>query len=417
VRVVVRSGDSRGAEASATEAPLTVGTAESNDLVLSDPTVSRFHLTIRRQGDRIRLTDQGSTNGTHIGGVEVRSGSVDVVAGTIVNIGATELVVDDGEVVVVEGGPQAFGALLGPSPAMQLVFSSAAKVAATEVPVLILGESGTGKELLARAIHDHSPRADEPFVIVDCAAIPPNLFESVLFGHERGAFTGANERRIGAVERANGGTLFLDEIGELPPDLQTSLLGVLERRQFQRVGGDKSIPADFRIVCATNRNLHQEVNAGRFRLDLFYRIATVRLEIPALRDRPEDLIPLIELFLSQAGGPEQATKVFSRQELRDLKSHAWPGNVRELRNVVLGALALGRAPELLSTPPTVDGDPIEAVLEMKYRNAKATLLEQFERRYLEALLERAGGNIRQAAREGEMNRSYLMELLKRHGMR
>ncbi len=192
---------------------------------------------------------------------------------------------------------------------------------------------------------------------------------------------------------------------------------MLERRQFQRVGGDKAIPADSRIVCATNRNLHQEVNAGRFRLDLFYRIATVRLEIPSLRDRPEDLIPLIELFLSQAGGPEQATKVFSRQELRELKSHTWPGNVRELRNVVLGALALGRAPELLTPPPAEGGDPIEGVLQMKYRNAKAALLEQFERRYLEALLERSGGNIRQAAREGEMNRSYLMELLKRHGMR
>jgi DNA-binding NtrC family response regulator len=320
-------------------------------------------------------------------------------------------------VVVVEGGPEVFGGLLGRAPSMQLVFSSAARVAATEVPVLILGESGTGKELVARAIHDHSPRTDEPFVIVDCAAISPNLFESVLFGHERGAFTGANERRVGAIERAHGGTLFLDEIGELPSDLQTSLLGVLERRHFQRVGGDKSIPADFRIVSATNRNLHQEVNAGRFRLDLFYRIATVRLEIPALRDRPEDLVPLIELFLSQAGGGPRATDVFSRQELRELKAHGWPGNVRELRNVVLGALALGRAPELLPSPTNDGGDPIEAVLSLKYRHAKAALVERFERRYLEALLDRVDGNIRQAAREGEMNRSYLMELLRRHGLR
>jgi DNA-binding NtrC family response regulator len=416
IRAEVTAGPDTGQQKANDEECLRIGTAEGNDLVLTDGTVSRFHVTLRRRGDRITVTDHESTNGTRIGDVELRNATVSVRPGTNLQLGESVVHVDDGAVVMLDRGPEVFGELRGRDDAMQRLFATAARVAGSDVSVLILGESGTGKELLARAIHDHSPRAEHPFVTLDCAAVSPNLFESELFGHERGAFTGADQRHIGAVERAHQGTLFLDEIAELPPTLQASLLGVLERRRFRRVGGNQELPVDVRVLSATNRDLHAEVNAGTFRLDLFYRLAMVRLSIPPLRERRQDVPLLLEHMLATAGYREPLETLFSRDELKRLMTHAWPGNVRELRNVALGTLALGEAPALMPMPDA-DSDPIEAVLPMSYRAARQTLVEKFERRYLEALLERAGGNIRQAARDGEMNRSYLMELLRRHGMR
>jgi len=417
IRVEVREGPDAGVAVNVDSDALTIGTADGNDLVLSDPTVSRIHVTLGRRGSRISVTDHESTNGTHVGPVLVHDATVAMRAGALLRLGETTLHVDDGRVVMVDDGPEAIGDLRGRDPAMRRLMATIGRVASAPVPVLIQGESGTGKELIARAIHDHGPRQDEPFITVDCAALTPTLFASELFGHEKGAFTGADRQHIGACERANGGTLFLDEIGELPPEMQAALLGVLERRRIRRVGGRAEIDVDFRLVSATNRDLHAGVNAGTFRLDLFYRIGVVRLEVPPLRERRADIPLLVAHFLEVAGHDGGVESVFGAESLTMLEKHRWPGNVRELRNVVLGSLALGEPAPL--SPPDLAGnvDAIEGLLPLPYREAKRHLLEEFEARYVKHKLGLTGGNIKQAAREAHMDRSYLMELMKRHGLR
>jgi DNA-binding NtrC family response regulator len=295
--------------------------------------------------------------------------------------------------------------------------AQAARVAKIDVPVLLLGESGTGKELIARALHDEGSRAGEPFVTVDCGAITPTLFSSELFGHERGAFTSADRQHIGAFERARGGSLFLDEVGELPLELQAALLGALERKSIRRVGGRDDIQVDVRLVSATHRDLRAQVNAGSFRLDLFYRIAVVTLGVPPLRERPDDIPLLIEHFLREAGHTGPVASVFSADAMRRLRAHSWPGNVRELRNVVLGTLALGETPNLAPSAERAPSVGFEQLFGLSYREAKRRAMDDFERRYVENLLTRSGGNVRQAARDGQMDRSYLMELVKRHGLK
>lgn len=420
IRVQVRKGPDAGTGVNIDNDALSIGTAPGNDLVLTDPTVSRIHVTLGRRGARIAVTDHDSTNGTHVGPVAVRNTSVAVRGGSMLQLGETSLLVDDGRVVMVDDGPEALGDLRGRDPSMRRLMATIGQMASAEVPVLILGESGTGKELIARAIHDHGPRRDEPFVTVDCAAMTPNLFASELFGHEKGAFTGADRQHVGACERAHGGTLFLDEIGELPLDMQAALLGVLERRKVRRVGGRQDIPIDIRLVSATNRDLYAGVNAGTFRLDLFYRIAVVRLDVPALRDRRDDIPLLVAHFLEEAGYEGGVAGVFDEATLALLQKHSWPGNVRELRNVVLGTLALGQPAPLSPSPMGAGaraGDPIEGLLPLPYREAKRRLLEEFETRYVSHRLGETGGNIKQAAREGQMDRSYFMELMKRHKLR
>jgi DNA-binding NtrC family response regulator len=301
------------------------------------------------------------------------------------------------------------------------------------VPVLVHGESGVGKELVARALHELGPRKSGPFVTVDCASLSPTLIASELFGHEKGAFTGADRRHVGAFEQGHGGTIFLDEIGELPESLQPTLLGVLERRKLRRVGGRDEIPFDARVVSATHRDLHAEVNRGRFRLDLFYRVAVVKLEVAPLRERPEDVPLLVQHFLARAGLPSDTAmeQLFGSTMMGAMQRHDWPGNVRELRNVVEATIAMGEAPELVarsgmgtlpppsvtttSSPPPAAG--YASLVGRSYRDARASVLTQFEVAYLGALLEHTRGNVAQAAREADMDRSHLFELLKRHGLR
>jgi DNA-binding NtrC family response regulator len=417
IRAQVVAGPDAGSSHVAELDRIRIGTAESNDLVLADPTVSRFHLELRRGGDRIEIVDLGSTNGTRIGPALIRGSSARVPPGTELEIGETRLSVDDGALVTVEAGPAELGEIRGQSPALRRLLATAARVAESEVPVLLFGESGTGKELVARAIHDASSRAGEPFVTLDCAAIAPSLFSSELFGHERGAFTGADRRHTGAFERAHGGTLFLDEIGELGPELQAALLGVLERKRLRRVGGQQEIELDVRLVSATHRDLRAAVNAGTFRLDLFYRIAVVLLELPPLRDRPADIPVLVEHFLREAGYPGAIEGLLPEAEMARLMRHDWPGNVRELRNVVLGTLALGETPELGGPAAARPDSPDPALFELGFRDAKRRVVDDFERAYVAALLERSGGNLRQAARDARMDRSYLMELVKRHRLK
>jgi DNA-binding NtrC family response regulator len=284
--------------------------------------------------------------------------------------------------------------------------------------VLLVGESGTGKELIARALHTQSSRADGPFVTVDCGALSPALVASELFGHEKGAFTGAAGRHDGAFSRADGGTLFLDEIGELPTALQAALLGALERKRIRRVGGRDEIPIDVRVVSATHRDLRAEVNAGTFRLDLYYRLAVVVLQVPALRERREDVPLLVEHFLREAGVEGGVAEVVPPDTMDALAAHAWPGNVRELRNFVEATLVMGEAPPLMGAPSGPEGgDVIEHALVLGYKEARARVLDAFERRYCEPLLERAEGNVSRAARDARMDRTYLIKLLSKHGLK
>jgi DNA-binding NtrC family response regulator len=402
---------------------ISIGSAPGNDLVLSDPMVSRYHCELSREGSRIAIIDLGSTNGTAVGPTRFVDGRVTVSCPTVVSVGDTQLKLADGSVVMVDvPGLDDMGGIVGRAAVMRHMMATVLRVAPTDVSVLVLGESGTGQELIARAIHDASKRADGPFVTVDCAAVPPSLFASEIFGHERGAFTSADRLHIGAIERAHGGTLFLDELGELPADTQSNLLGCLERRKITRLGSQVERDVDIRVVAATHRDLRAEVNKGTFRLDLFYRLAVVHLDVPPLRERPEDIIPLIDHFMREAGQTGAADTLFPGDTLAELKRHSWPGNVRELRNVVASTLALGHPSKLSLRDGAQEADddlrdPIGRVLELPYRESRAKLLNQFERRYLATLLERTEGNVRRAAREAKMDRSYLMELLKRHDMR
>jgi DNA-binding NtrC family response regulator len=421
LRADVLSGPDSGRARTAHEEQLTLGTADANDLVLRDDTVSRFHLLLRREDDGIRVVDQRSTNGTWIGAA--RLGEATVAPGTVVQLGRTHVRLTDGleiDVELFEG--EALGGVRGRSAAMRRVMAWVQRAARSDAPVLLVGESGTGKEAVARALHDLSPRASEPFVVVDCGSLAPSLIASELFGHERGAFTGADRQHVGAFEQAHGGTLFLDELGELPRELQSALLGALERRAFRRVGGRADVQVDVRLVAATNRNLRAEVNAGTFRLDLFYRLAVLMLDLPPLRERREDIPMLCAHFLAELGHRGSVESVFPAELLEELTSHPWPGNVRELRNVVQATLAIGRVP-LISGLDVQGPKAAESAVDLgplyglPYKVARDRAIEEFDRRYLAHALQQAGDNVSQAARDAGLDRSYFFTLLRRAGLR
>jgi DNA-binding NtrC family response regulator len=307
------------------------------------------------------------------------------------------------------------------SKAMIDVMTQVAKIAPLRSTVLVQGESGTGKELLARALHDGSPRSDRPFVAINCGVIPLGLLESELFGHERGAFTGAESRRIGYFEAADGGTIFLDEVSETPLDLQVKLLRVLQERTFRRVGGVAEIGTDVRVIVSTNRDLEDEVRAGRFRQDLYYRLAVITVRLPPLRERPEDVSPLALHFLSRCAREFcKPVKGISAPAMEILLRHAWPGNVRELENTIERAVALTDAAEIRpadlaviparTSAPQVPGPPEGR--PPRYVDAR----ESFERAYLSSLLTAAGGNIAEASRIAGIARQNLYLKMKRLGL-
>lgn len=420
--VTVVEGPDAAEGATATGDRITVGTAEGNTLVLTDPTVSRYHLELRPSDRGVRVRDLESTNGVFASGALLESGYVR--PGTVLRLGRTKVRVDDadhGTVEIYEG--QELAGILGRSPAMRQLMAQVVKIARAPVSVLLVGESGTGKEVVASALHRLSPRNAGPYEIVDCASLAPNLVASELFGHERGAFTGADRQRQGAFERAHHGTLFLDEVGELPPELQPNLLGALERRRIRRVGGQTELPVDVRVVSATHRDLRAEVNSNAFRLDLYYRLAVVTLEVPPLRERREDIPLLAEHFAHELGFEGGFDALFGPEERQALMRHRWPGNVRELRNLVEATVALGEAPTAFrSAAPEPSGDAsagieVASLLDEPYKRARRGVVEQFEARYLPRLLERAGGNVSEAARLARMDRSYLFSLLRKHGLR
>jgi DNA-binding NtrC family response regulator len=288
--------------------------------------------------------------------------------------------------------------------------------------VLITGESGTGKELAARAVHAASPRASKPFEVVDCGGLPPTLVESELFGHERGAFTGAVSEREGAFERADGGTLFLDELGELPLEVQPKLLRVLGEGEVRRVGGKKTKKVDVRVVAATNRDLRREINVGQFRGDLYYRLAVIQVRMPALRERLDDLpslvMALFERILKDRG--VQAEIDLDEDFWTPLATYAWPGNVRELRNYLEQLLILRVAPPLEGASDVAERAPgalLEGLDQLPWHNAKSELIERFERQYISTLLAQTHGNIAEAARRAGVDRGTLFRTIRRLGLK
>jgi DNA-binding NtrC family response regulator len=383
--------------------------------VVKDPTVSWHHFTIRAQVDGFLLEDRGSRNGTTLGGFRIRSAYVG--HGATIGAGETQLRFIDLHEEVKEpiSVEERYGRALGRSPAMRRIFALLPRIAAADATVLIDGETGTGKSILADAIHTGSSRARGPFVTIDCSAIPPTLIESELFGHERGAFTGAQQARAGAFEAAAGGTLFLDEVGDLPLDMQPKLLRALEDRVVKRIGSNREVKLDVRIIAATNRDLRDLVNRGAFRSDLFFRLNTVRLSMPPLRERPEDIRLLADYFheqLSEAGGPAPDDLVAA------LERGSWPGNVRELRSAIERAVILGVPADEPSVTASAGDKSASYVFteNMTFRGGKERVVADWERWFVRELLRRHDGNLSRAARAARMDRAHLRELLRRHAV-
>jgi DNA-binding NtrC family response regulator len=418
VRVV--GGPSGGESFDVPPMGILVGASAEADLVLDDPAVSARHCSIVPTSRGFQIVDLKSKNGTFVDGVAVQNAIVPV--GGTVRVGGSALqLLPECEVNTLEPSAAcSFGDLVGSSVAMRTVYALLERAAASDATVVLTGESGTGKELAARAIHEASARREGSFVVFDCGAASDNLIESDLFGHRRGAFTGADRDRPGAFVRADGGTLFLDEIGDLPLQLQPKLLRMLEMGEVTPLGGDATETSDVRIVAATHRDLWTDAHEGTFRTDLYYRLAVVEVHMPSLRARREDIPELVSAILDKQGIEPGS---IAGDNLGRLQAHAWPGNVRELRNVVTRAAVLAQKgapftewPVALRTMPGTERPPA-VVADRPFREAKDAVVEQFERAYLEDLLRRAAGNISEAARIAEVERKYLYRLLDKHGLR
>ncbi len=398
-----------------------IGTHPSNDIVIDDPAVSRFHCRIVPDRDGWRVEDSGSLNGTHLQGLRIHSAVLpDDAVLAIGNSFIRSRYAGISQKTLVPSMPT-FGSLIGTGKAMRKLFALLEKVAASDINCFIHGESGTGKELVAAEIVQRGARADKPFVVVDCGAISPNLIESELFGHVRGAFTGADRDRVGAFEAADGGTVFLDEIGELPLEVQPKLLRALEQREIRRVGETRTRKVNVRVISATNRDLEREVNNGSFRGDLYFRIAVITVRVPRLRERTEDIPHLIHAFLANLDALE-SERLFGDEVIAELSSHEWPGNVRELRNYVERSIVLQTARHSFN-PPTPRAsapdmsNPGAVDVSIPYKVAKEALIDQFERGYVRAVINAAGGNMTKAAKMAGIDRMYLHRLVQKHGSR
>ena len=409
-----------------TQPRVLIGTSSACAIRLADPAVSRRHAAVDVQGPRLRVTDVGSSNGTRVGNVRVVDAFVEV--GESIRVGFTTLRVvarDDASNPVLSSR-SSFGSVVGASSAMRRLYPLCERLAASDVSVLIEGETGTGKEVLAESIHQQGVRAAGPFVVFDCTAVPANLIESALFGHEKGSFTGAVASRSGVFEQAHRGTLLIDEIGELDVSLQPKLLRAIQRMEVQRVGGHHPIKVDVRVIAATRRDLDREVQAGRFRDDLFFRLNVARIELPPLRRRTGDVELLARHFCSLLGAPEEA---LSPRVMRAFCDYDWPGNVRELHNAVSRHLALGELAGFGSgalarpgpRPPHDDGLPaagdfLDDVVAMRLplQYARQQVVEEFERRYVDDAIQRHGGSTSEAATEAGVAKRYFRLLRARY---
>jgi DNA-binding NtrC family response regulator len=435
-RIEVVAGPDAGLVRDIEASVIRIGARRGNDVQLSDSKVSGLHCEIRLDDRGYRLHDLDSTNGTYVSSLRIND--VYVQPGVQFTVGGSKLRFEPlGESVEIElSTHDRFGSMIGRSVRMREMFARLEKLASSDVTVLVTGETGVGKELVAEALHDQSPRSNGPFIVIDCGSIPANLIETELFGLERGAFT-VGAAHAGAFERASGGTIFLDEIGELPLAMQPKLLRVLESKEVRRVGGTSSIDVDIRVIAATNRDLGVEVNRGRFREDLFYRLAVARVLVPALRDRRDDIPLLIEHLLSitPGGGDTQ----LAADTLDLMLKHDWPGNVRELRNVIERAVLLAESPQNADSfhksphSPTAAPGPVtmtpsttataaEAIMSVPvdvsvaFKIAKQDVINEFERRYILKLLAQHDGNISAAARAAGIDRMSIHKMLHRLGI-
>jgi DNA-binding NtrC family response regulator len=421
-QLVVVDGPDRPRACRIGERDAAVGTDAGCDLRLSDDRVSGRHATVRAVASRFLVRDLGSKNGTWFEGSRVAE--VTVPAGSTLLVGKTALRIEP-EAQPLDLPPsqaRRFGELVGESLAMREVFAVLERVAASDATLLVEGETGTGKELVARAIHETSPRRRGPFVAINCGAIPENLLESELFGHVRGAFTGAATARAGMIVRADGGTLFLDELGRVSPTLQARLLRVLEERSVRPLGGDTERAVDVRVIAASRDDLDAEVASGRFRPDLLYRLAVVRVALPPLRSRREDIALVVRELLRRRGFSDDAARA-EGAGLDRLIAHGWPGNVRELRNVIDRAIALApgatRFADLvmrIHAGPLAGDDGLAVRSDLLFAEAKAAVLHDFERRYLADILARCGGNLSAASRACGVDRKHLRTLARKHGL-
>jgi len=420
LRVLRDNGQGGAEEIPLPAAGVVLGADATCDVVLQDAAVSRKHVSIVPCEAGFDVSDLGSRNGTWLDGAKISRATVP--AGSTLRIGTSlvQMLPAEEPVDIPPSTNTSFGAMLGSSEAMRRVFSVLERASLSDAPVLLLGESGTGKELAARAVHDASNRRDAAFVVFDCGAASESLVESTLFGHKRGAFTGAHADHPGAFAVADGGTLFLDEIGDLPLAMQPKLLRMLERGEITPLGARKSETYDVRFVAATHRDLPAEVARGTFRADLYYRLAVVEVLLPPLRQRRSDIPEIVRAMLASHGALDAEV---AGPSLDRLLAYAWPGNVRELRNVIARAAALSlpgakfaEMPVVLRADANAEPEPL-ARADVPYHEAKDALLARFDREYCTDLLRRGGGNLSQAARIAGLERKYLYKVLERAGLR
>ncbi|MCC7385885.1 MAG: sigma 54-interacting transcriptional regulator [Deltaproteobacteria bacterium] len=393
--------------------PFNIGSDDDNDLVIGDEFVSSFHCRITCPAGRWTLVDLASTNGTMVNGLRV--GEAELPSPATIKVGQATLSFELEPSESEEAGPaeesSVFSGMIAKGPKMRRLFELVQRIADASAPVMITGESGSGKELIARALHDASTRASGPFLAINCGALASSIIEGELFGHVKGAFTGAQADKKGAFEAAEGGTIFLDEIGELPLELQPKLLRVLEQQTIRRVGGTSEIPVNARVVAATHRSLRDLVAAGTFREDLFHRLFVLNVELPPLRERPEDVLPLASHFL-RTQDPARPMHLDASAEAK-LQQHRWPGNVRELRNVILRAI-------LTSSGPMITAKDLQ--FSEAYRpsadDARGAVqrADEEERRRILTVLEQAGDNRAEAARLLGLSKSTFHDRLKRLGI-
>ena len=425
--LLVTEGPDAGRRATiaySTSPKVLIGQGPVCELRLTDRYVSRRHASAEVTLKGLRVIDLGSSNGTFVDGVSIEAACLR--GGESLRLGATTMAVREITPNSATELPKAlrFGRMVGASPEMRQLYALCERLAGAEIPVIIEGETGTGKEVLAEALHEAGPRKAGPFVVFDCTAVPPALLESALFGHEKGAFTGAVGQKRGVFEEADGGTLLLDEIGELDLALQPKLLRAIERSEIQRVGSSKWIQVDVRLLAATRRDLDREVHAGRFRDDLFFRLAVGRIELPPLRHRTGDVAVLAQHFLRELDAP---TTALPKAFLSRLEDYAWPGNVRELYNTIARFVALGDVDVVGLSPapeaplPSASGvsaseDAIDRVLalDLPLPRARQQLVAEFERRYVARVLDRYGGNVVRAAAASGIARRYFQILKARN---
>jgi len=421
-RLRVVTGSDQGQTVDLPDAGVLIGSQQPAEMVLADSNVSRRHAEVRRATNGWILTDLGSTNGTFLG--EIRVASVYLADGFLFRIGKTDVAFEARETgATLRASEDDDPGFIARSPAMREIVAAIREFAPSDLSIVLEGETGVGKEVVARAIHRASKRAKAPLVVVDCGALHDELVESELFGHERGAFTGAVDSRAGAFEAADGGTIFLDEIGELPLALQPKLLRALEVREVRRLGSNKTKSVDVRVLAATNRELPEEIAARTFRADLFFRLSEVRLRIPPLRERPQDVAPLAELFAHTV----DPGATVSAAAADALAVRSWPGNVRELGNVMRRAAVAAKgkaigpehiAPADLTGLPGAQGGPQVTVdLGLPIVESREAVLAAFKRVYLEGLLARYGGDLEAVAKHAGVHPHSVNRLLRTSGLR